>query len=663
MKKFAKPLCLITLTTLLLGGLTHNETTQQSKAFSHPFEAVVDDKPVGDLLGSINVQATSGGKFYLTLNPSADLTNGVYLRLRNNATSIQNIIINLDMNNFRVVVGSSVNITTFTNEGTATSTTSNADNSITLAAGFDGYVYIPKDSFIKNPNHRPNILPTYNFNFANVQKIVFEGTIVSLDIGDIFTSSATLFDGSEYLPEDALALWKNESGCTFTVNEGGIVPIPDFDYSTVTYVGDLKNAVEISASAAPTNLISTMHIVLPETLDLSTYDALTVHMKGSGSNFPFFFNFIDANGNVSQLPSKTGEDKVKWFSNDTISDLSFGGNDHSVMYRNNEGVMIVELDTLVAKTSSKADLSQIVKLEVGIATFYDYLFRAAFGDIGAVKVTDNVGAHTNLVDMEEHDFNDLYVLGDHPEYLNLDEITLPQACPWIGDVKILNSLNYKTDEALKKDVVWNPGDNACSYEKMDDGMFVHIGPFETGHQYGNYMCLQMADTGLYTDRSIWTREENAQKEYAKGITMYVKNLSRKEIGITLQFDEKTSVGTLERWCIVGYPAMYYAWDVNTNAEYTFFCKSDQFQIPVGFEGYVRIPFESYAVPQWCSSSVQGVDQILNIEQFAGTFMLTSDNTRFEDLEFFIKNIGVYFNETRKGTFFDDTHSIKANMGL
>ena len=108
--------------------------------------------------------------------------------------------------------------------------------------------------------------------------------------------------------------------------------------------------------------------------------------------------------------------------------------------------------------------------------------------------------------------------------------------------------------------------------------------------------------------------------------------------------------------------MYYAWDVNTNAEYVFYCKSDQFQIPVGFEGYVRIPFESYRVPDWCQPT-PGVDNILDIEKWSGKFYLTSDNTRFEDLEYFIKNIGVYFNETRCSTLFDNSHSIKSNMGL
>ena len=144
--------------------------------------------------------------------------------------------------------------------------------------------------------------------------------------------------------------------------------------------------------------------------------------------------------------------------------------------------------------------------------------------------------------------------------------------------------------------------------------------------------------------------------------MYVKNLSFKEIGLTLQFDELTVDNTYERWCIVGYPAMYYAWDVNTNAEYTFYCKSDQFQIPVGFEGYVRIPFESYKVPDWCQTTF-GVDNEFDISRFSGTFYLTSDNTRFEDLEYFIKNVGVYFNETAKSTLFDDSKSIKNNMGL
>ena len=224
-------------------------------------------------------------------------------------------------------------------------------------------------------------------------------------------------------------------------------------------------------------------------------------------------------------------------------------------------------------------------------------------------------------------------------------------------------MNYDSDEALKTEVTWNSGDNACTYHTQDDGMFVHIGPYETGHTYGSYMCLVMPELGVTTDRTQWFYTNDSDEQVlAKGLTMYVKNLSLKEIGITLQFDEVTTNGTLERWCLTGYPAMYYAWDVNTNAEYSFYSKSDQFQIPVGFEGYVRIPFESYRVPEW-NQSTAGVDNVLDITKWSGVFYLTSDNTRYEDLEFFIKNIGVYFKDTQKGNMFNSSNTIKANMGL
>ena len=61
--------------------------------------------------------------------------------------------------------------------------------------------------------------------------------------------------------------------------------------------------------------------------------------------------------------------------------------------------------------------------------------------------------------------------------------------------------------------------------------------------------------------------------------------------------------------------------------------------------------------------MDGVDTILNLDNFSGNFFLTSDNTRYEDLEYFIKNVGLYFNDTYKTTFLSKENTIKTNMGL
>ena len=243
------------------------------------------------------------------------------------------------------------------------------------------------------------------------------------------------------------------------------------------------------------------------------------------------------------------------------------------------------------------------------------------------------------------------------------QYSVPKASEWIGDVKIIDSLTYRDDEDMYNAINLDPGDNPCSIERKESGIKVHNGPYETGHAYGPYMCLGLFDKGATTDRAQAYKMVGDEKVYAKGLTFFAKNLSAKEIGVTLQFDEKIpGKSYTERWCIVGYPAIYYAYDVNTGAEYMMYSKSDQVQIPVGFEGYIRVPFESYSVPEW-NKGQEGVDEVLDLDNFSGNFFFTSDNTRYEDLEYNLKDIGMYFNETRKGNMFDNSHTIKANMGL
>lgn len=625
-----------------------------------------DYEPRGDLLGSVNVASSGYAGFRILADGKSAGTAGIYTRIKNNNNSEVKMLTHMNSrNNARVTAKAGENYYLFNSQGlNKTEYTFGTDKMLTIPASFDGFLYLPVASYEANTDWSSEV-----FDKSDLFAVYFEGVFGSVDFGDTFSQEAVLYDGSEIYPSDLNLYFVMDWGCILTLNEGhAIPPVVEFPYEQVNYISSLEEGVQVTCNRdREHDTIATLDIVLPQVSDFSDALAITVRMKGVAGDFPFFFRIIDNSDNISHLPSKASGNKVKYVNNGQVVNASTGGNDHSFKYLMGlDGELIIPVDVLESMTATGADLAHVKAFQIGIAVFYDYDFNAVFGDIG--YVVEATQSQTIVLNCRQATFENVYIKRDGSQFINIKKYYSPSTCPWIGDVKLLNPLHYESNAEMLKEVVWNEGDNACSYEVMNDGIFVHIGPFEAGHQYGNYMCLQMDEKGVYTDRKIWSREVGGEKQLAKGITAYVKNLSRKDIGITLQIDEQTGVYDergnegLERWCITGYPAMYYAWDVNTGAEYTFYCKSDQFQIPVGFEGYVRIPFESYRVPDWCQSTV-GVDNVLNIEKWSGKFYLTSDNTRFEDLEFFIKNVGVYFNETRRGNLFDNSHTIKANMGL
>lgn len=618
-------------------------------------------EPRGDLLGSVN--ASTDGKYggFRILADGASLDDGLFVRLRNNQNAVNYLVTHFNSRNG----GRATNIKgahyyMYNTEGTTSTegTFTDVDSGyLTVPANFNGFLYLPLASYAHNTGFSAT-----EFNKDDLYAAYFEGVMGSLNFGDVFTKTTQIYDGSEIYPDDLALHFAVDWDCTLTLNEGHLIPvIPEYAYGEVNYQGSLEGGVVITCTYSDNNDIAKVRINLPQATDFSSALAITVRLKAMGAAYPFFFRVVDSDNHISELPANTAEKKAKMVTlAGEVSNTTPGGNDHSIFYTTGfDGNLVIPLEVL-SSYSGTADLTKIKAFEVGIAVHYDYNFKAAYGDIG--YIVESTHQNVIVLDVSEGNFNTLFTKQEFPNFLSLDPYEQPKVCPWIGDVKILNTLLYPNDEAMKKEVTWNVGDNACTYHAQEDGMFVHIGPYELGHTYGSYMCLQLPEKGVTTDRLDWYKMVNGEKVWAKGITCYVKNLSRKEIGITLQFDEHTRVNTYERWCITGYPAMYYAWDVKTGAEYSYYCKSDQFQIPVGFEGYVRIPFESYRVPDWCQST-NGVDNVLDISRWSGVFYLTSDNTRFEDLEYLIKNVGVYFNETSRGDMFDQSHSIKTNMGL
>lgn len=617
--------------------------------------------PDGDFKGGINYKSASYGGFMVKFD-SFDFSDGVYIRIKNNLDKITWLMIHAASDVFanRSIIKAGGEVTYYDNTGKfSKKVTANEWKYFELPANFDGYLSFNKDALEGDTGW-----PGSNYNIKTTNAIYFEADGIDINVGDIFSKVNKAYDGSEIYASVALSNhFETWSGGTGTILEGSKeLPIVLFDYTKINLSGDVENGVNITSNKnSDSSVFSTATARFKDNINLSEGEAISISFEGVGS-YAFQLEFVDANDNILNMPSasNSARNPIYFISNGVATPMNHTTGDPNTIHTiEGKGNIVIEKSFLNQKAGESFDWSKVKGYNVICHTFYDSGLNISFGDIGVISQSDL--KQTLVYKVAEVEFDGVYSALD--QFMNVNKVYTPIPSSWIGDVKIIDSLNYKDDKTLKQNVTYDIGDNACSYNKEKDGMFVHIGPFETGHTYGNYMCLGMFDKNVTSDRKIAYRMNGENKEYAKGITFYCENRSVKEIGLTLQFDELIpGKSNTERWCITGYPAMYLAYDVEKDIDYMMYSKSDQVQIPVGFKGYIRVPFTSYNVPDW-NKGMDGVDTILNLDNFSGNFFLTSDNTRYEDLEYFIKNVGLYFNDTYKTTFLSKENTIKTNMGL
>lgn len=165
-------------------------------------------------------------------------------------------------------------------------------------------------------------------------------------------------------------------------------------------------------------------------------------------------------------------------------------------------------------------------------------------------------------------------------------------------------------------------------------------------------------TGV-ADWGKWASEE----ESAKGVTFWVANPSAAEISIGFEIDEFDPDQDVaedyrgERWSIAQ-GARIYLYDTQKQLEYLL-TGYGTFDIPVGFEGWVRIPFEYFTKAAWCTwgNSVFDRERIAQVT-------ISCHTIRNSGLIFEMDSLGVYYDETAVGSmFFGGGHSIPENMGL
>ena len=216
---------------------------------------------------------------------------------------------------------------------------------------------------------------------------------------------------------------------------------------------------------------------------------------------------------------------------------------------------------------------------------YNYAFEIGIGEIGyytGYPQTDNFEFH-KLIDLSNGKlsvYSASCSLGENSGSYYINKIDQRV----YGDTTLDFFATGKADGDL---IPWEGG--AAGTQTMtldsygDDALeLVCTGPRDNADAY---TAFTLAD-GIHYDYSS-----------AKGITIWARNDSDVELSFNLEIDVKSSYTTSRGRFNVSQGHRFWLYDVNTKKQ-TIYMTRPCITLPVGFEGWVRIPFDCFTQAEW-----------------------------------------------------------------
>lgn len=676
MKTFKR---LIYLSSLL--ALTMTPMARVVNAQDIPFKTTLE--------GGVKVSYTTASKdtrSTLLLKPtgSADFSgDGIAIRIKNHIESGGGspffVFLNeTDSDRVQAGTGTSTSYTLYHLDGTQESQSyRSGDNAIILPASFDGYIYLPYQSFgyvngYGSGNGTFDYSTVYgfyieintyydafsNFSLGGLEKLQNNVATTLLDPTTLNDYTYGNYYCKDYNGEYINLEHKSVGGGEVT---------SDVDYGKVTLDGELNKGLQVSYIGAESDLIAQFGIV-PTIRNYGTdCDSLAFRIKNHTSiATPITIGVKDRSAKTYSVNKTVGKNIFFKAKDNTLSINAWRSWDSAVVIPSGfDGWMIIPFALFNTVTAANTSDVRSIVFSTSVFKSYDAFTILTFGDITIIKSDASLTKLLTPSTLTEAQFNATYVKNTNTEYIRFtryEEQTL--VAEREGDVKYLETFTHvKTDAELNGEFpVWTGGSTLTTtlvdtYNNRK-GMQVDIGAVIPNNNI--YGSINVFPKYYVSDWNNWADGGENHDQKAEGVTCYLKNLSRKEIIMNLEFDEitkKNNKNVTERWNVqLGAMIMYY--DINTNQEFIRMAKP-AIVIPVNFEGYIRIDFSQYSVPVWCTDGDLQLDVSANM---AGMYV-TTDCSNNEGLSFVISDCGIYFNKTEISSFFEESeNSIRSNMG-
>ena len=327
------------------------------------------------------------------------------------------------------------------------------------------------------------------------------------------------------------------------------------------------------------------------------------------------------------------------------------------------GTLLIPVDMLQKQYGTQDDhstfLTAVTSFTFCTNSQYNINWRLQVAGIGYYDGDpSDEGTHfTQIATPSADSFASLYSKNDDDESNGstlsmVEEISEGDVVPttW-GDVTV--DLEFTGREASAF-TVWDGGATGTAKMVKDSYGYDAVQLTSTGANPNGgdaYTATTLADGVSYD----WTG--------AAGVTLWARNDGTSEVSFNLEFDYKKQAGGDAGRFNVFQGNRYYLYDMNTGLTYIYMTKPT-INLPVGFEGWVRIPFSAFRQADWSVTDVGVVEFTPSVDGIITYLCTTVYSTNYTNMPFSINMLGTYdTTPSFVSSYVTSANSIPALMGL
>lgn len=292
-----------------------------------------------------------------------------------------------------------------------------------------------------------------------------------------------------------------------------------------------------------------------------------------------------------------------------------------------KGAILLSMENMVwqfGSTNNKS-LATISNLTITTNSRYNYAYEVVIGEIGYV---DADGKYVSILDLEEENSNakkgKYTIKSDNSENVGTLEYWTA-ARKTKGDSTIDFQVKNKAAESFD---IWTGGSYGQVTIVKDSygenaAQLMATGTSTTGGDA--YTAITLAMTGGWSWAGM------------TGVSFWARNDSDTEVSFNLEIDCKdNNIGKSDRFNIKQ-GNRFYLYDINTGKT-TIYMTRPCATLPVGFEGWVYIPFTAFSRADW---STNGVTVFMGENSMVSYLAITIHAATYKDKAFSVNNFGGY----------------------
>lgn len=291
------------------------------------------------------------------------------------------------------------------------------------------------------------------------------------------------------------------------------------------------------------------------------------------------------------------------------------------------GTLLIPMEAFdwVNEGASK-DLTEMTKLVISTNRKYNYNYQFTIGEIGIYKgqIGSESLSFTKLFDLSEPKNASFAIAGSKTNEATLID-TFKERTEY-GDTIISFTATGKNPSNFGIWTGGSYGDVKMTTDSYGDTA-VQVKATGSNPVGDSYTAIDIAPTGGFS----WAN--------FAGITFWARNDSDREVSFNVEIDNKiVSSGLSDRFNIKqGH--RFYLYDVNTGKTSIYMTKPVA-TLPVGFEGWVRIPFNAFARADWSNNGVTKA-QFMAEGTMVTYLAITIHSTTYLDMPFSLNKFGAY----------------------